>query len=452
MATEEWVDRLIAAVRKRLAPNQLVAAEEVSGVGAGYLRKAQGSTRNIMLAKFLRICENAGLDLPEIFAEVFPLAGPAPGLGVEVPSGPAPGIVRRIGRVDRPASAPLPRSWLEWLDGLRYDDPGKVLGLIEDAIDFVPEKDLPLALGVWASTCRHVSRYEDGFLACQEGLRLARRGRDRLAEVDLLQRASYLVTSMTADYRAALGLSERATVLCARLGDMNTLGQIMVDQGLFLVYLERYEEAESAFLSGLEYLPEEDCRNRVSALHGIGFLHKLKNAPRKAITYARKASELASNRFEHGKIQWLIASASVDLEAFGDAILAFERAFDDLLETSVVDAGLVVCDHVKVLVQVGKLEEARARAQAARTLMEPLARYPVASAAIRDLIRCEQEGHRLTVTFVLTIRERIEKGRRVTHRPLMGSIAAVGFYKRSVLDFRLKNTSYIWREQAVWLD
>jgi tetratricopeptide (TPR) repeat protein len=328
--------------------------------------------------------------------------------------------VRRIGRRagEPKVKTPLPRSWLEWLDGLRYDKPEKALGLIEDTLDFVQDEDLPLALGVWASACRHVSRYEEGFLACREGLRLARRGGDRLAEVDLLQRLSFLVTSLTADYSAALGLSERAAVLCARLGDLNRLGQIMVDQGVLLLYLECYDESESSFSAGLVYLQEKEYRHRVSALHGIGLVHQQQHEPEKAIDYARKASELASSRFEQGKIQWLIGCASADLEAWEEAFLALERAFDGLLEVSVVDAGLVVCDHVKALLQAGKLEEARARSQAARTLMEPLARYPVASAAIRDLIRCEQEGHRLTVAFVIAVRERIEKGRQaVAPRP-----------------------------------
>ena len=415
MTINRWIDRLIAGVRRRLEPRELAAAEEASGVGAGYLRKAQGSTRNIMMAKFLRICKNAGLELSEIFDEVFPPNRLAPDFGIEVPLGPTPQIVRRVAQRCTEGSGmeapPLPRAWLDELDALRYDRPAKVLGMIEGSLDLVHEEDLPFALGVWASACRHLSRYEEGFLACQEGLRLSRRKRDRLAEVDLLRRTSFLVISMTANYNAALAMSEHSTVLCARLANLKWLGRFMVDQGLFLVYLERHEEAESAFLASLEYLPEEDFRNRVSALHGIGFLHRLRNEPEKAIMHARLAAEMASSRFEQGKIQWLIASASVDLQAWETAFSAFNRAFDDLLGSSIVDAGLVVCDHVEALLQAGKLEEARMRARTARTLMEPLARYPLASAAIRDLIRCEQEGHRLTVAFVLTIRGRIEKGR-----------------------------------------
>ena len=53
-----------------------------------------------------------------------------------------------------------------------------------------------------------------------------------------------------------------------------------------------------------------------------------------------------------------------------------------------------------------------------RTLLEPLAYNPIASAAIRDLLQCEYEGQQLTMPFLLTIKKRIEEGRRVdTRRP-----------------------------------
>lgn len=254
MQTDRWVDQLIEAVRRRLEPQELTLAEEASEVSAGYLRKALGGTRNIMLAKYLRICENSGLDPAEIFAEVFPIHEEPLDFGVPIPSCPSPPIVRQIRRRIRQGgevAIPLPRPWLEWLDTLRYDKPLKALELTESTIDFIPLEDAPLALGVWGSSCRLLSRYEDGFLACLEGLKLSRQQKNWLHEVSLLRRISFMVMSMAANYSGALEISERASLLCLRRNALDLLGQVLVDQGAFLGYLERYQEAEGMFRSAL---------------------------------------------------------------------------------------------------------------------------------------------------------------------------------------------------------
>lgn len=418
MQAEEWVESLIAAVRRRVTPKKLGIAEELAGVGVGYLRKAQSQAQNIMLAKFLRVCVNAGIDPAEVFAEIFPVSEPALDFGVEIPQRPAPHIVKRVRqRLEQgeTVAQPLPRSWLEWLDELRYDKPKLALSLTEDTIDFVREGDLPFALGIWGSTCRLFSRYDEGFLAILEGIELTKACQDQNDKIDLLQRISFMIVSMATNYRAALDISERAAVLCSRTGDLNRLGRIMVDQGIFLASLECYSEAEDSFLASLKYLNQQERRNRVAAFQGIGLLSQLQGDSQEALRYAQQASKIAIGCFEVGKLQWLIGCAYSDIQSWEEAFEAFDKAFENLQRTSAIDAGLTVCDHVKALLQTGSLYEARAKSQGMRVLLEPLAQYPIASAAIRDLIRCEHEGKQLTIAFVLDVRKRIEKGRKATN-------------------------------------
>ena len=137
-----------------------------------------------------------------------------------------------------------------------------------------------------------------------------------------------------------------------------------------------------------------------------------------ALEYAKQASRLAHGRSEEGRVIWLVANAQASQKDWAEAYEAFEQAFEKLLAVSAIDAALVVCDHVRSLLESGQVGEARSRTQTMRTLLEPLAYNPIASAAIRDLLQCEYEGQQLTLPFLLTIKKRIEAGRRVdTRRP-----------------------------------
>lgn len=419
MQAEEWVDRLIAAVRRRIGGKKLSAAEELSDVSAGYLRKAQGTTRNIMLIKFLRICENAEIDPAEIFAEVFPAPERKLDFGIPIPKRPVPNIVRRVReRLEQSeeGASTIPRHWLEWLDELRYDKPRRALKLLEDTLDLVKLEDLPLALGVWASTCRFFFRYEEAFLACIEGLEIARAQHDPLGEVDLLQRVSFLVASMAANYQAALSVSEQAAVLCSRSGDLSRLGQILVDQGQFLFYLDRHDESRTCLEVALRFLDETERRHQTAALHTMGHLSQVTGSSEDALVICKQLQPLIRGRFERGKLQWLEGCALADLKRWEPSFKGFEDAWASLLPMSPIDAALSACDHVDALLSSGSVAEAQARAQILRKVLEPLEANLLASAAIRDLLRCEQEGKQLTATFLLEIKNRIENSRRAFTR------------------------------------
>lgn len=420
MQAEEWVDRLIAAVRRRIGGKELSAAEELSGVSAGYLRKAQGTTRNIMLVKFLRICKNAEIDPAEIFAEVFPAPESKLDFGIPIPQRPVPHIVRRVReRLEQSeeGASTIPRHWLEWLDELRYDKPHRALKLLEETLDFVKLEDLPLALGVWASTCRLMTRNDEAFLACLEGLELAKSRKDWLGEVDLLQRISFLISSMGADYRAALSISEEAATLSLRNDDLNLLGRVLVDQGTILYYLLRYDESENAFTTALRLLDEPaERRNRVAAFHGLGVLYQASDRPEQALVHFQNARILIRSQFESGKLRWLEGCALADLKRWESSFKGFEEAWSSLFSISPIDAALSACDHVDALLKSGSVAEARARAQTLQKVLEPLKDNLLASAAIRDLLRCEQEGEQLTAAFLLEIKRRIEKSRRAGAR------------------------------------
>lgn len=419
MQSDQQVDRLIAAVRRRVDARNLSAAEDAIGVSRGYLRKAQGTTRNIMLAKFLGICAQADIDPAEVFAEVFPRKEPELDFGIPIPDRPVPHIVKRVRHrldQDQEPAAAIPRSWLEWLDELRYDKPQRALRLVEETLDYVRRADLPFALGVWASTCRLLARNEEAICACLEGLEVARKNGDRLGEIDNLQRMSFLVISMSANYRAALKLSERAGVLAMRTGDQNRIGRVLVDQGTINYYLHRFTAAEESFTSALSYLQADERRNRLTAMHTLGLVCQALGNPEQALRHCQEVAPMTANRFERGKVRWLEACALADLERWEASLGGFQEAWEDLITTSVIDAALSACDHVEALLKTGNLQAALIQSRCLRILLEPLKDNLIASAAIRDLVRCEHEEKRLNVAFLSKIRRRLQESRRADAR------------------------------------
>ncbi len=417
-----WIDRLISAVRNR-ADDRLAQAEEQIGVSVGYLRRAQYGNRNIMLAKLLCICVEAKVDPGEVCAEVFPEIERDPDLGLPIPKGSEPAMLRtarrRMAEDEVGESLPaLDQTWLDHLDELRYDDPLLAIRKAEHAIEFVSREEIPRTLGIWASACRLAARFDHALMACRLALDLVRGSGDHTAEVDLLRRASFVVASVSGNFWAALKISENATAQCARSGGLPMLGRFLVDQGTFLVCLERHNEAEQAFLHALDFLATNDRRNRFAALQGLGVHYYLQGKPQEALDYSVRAAPAVKDHFEFGKMQWLNGCILADLERWDESCLAFEESLDHLLGVAPVDAALSACDHIRVLLAVGRIGEARQHAASMRRLIDPLAGNLVASAAIRDLIRCEQEGQRLTITFLEAIKRRLERGRReIPHRP-----------------------------------
>lgn len=418
-----WIDRLISAVRKR-AEGELAEAEEQAEVASGYLRRAQYGDRNIMLAKFLRVCQKAGIYPGDVFAEVFPRTDCDPDFGMPTPMGPDPLVVRlarkRIENRDAETGdlPALDHTWLDRMDQLRYDNPREVISQAERAIAFVSFADIPRTLGIWASACRLCSRYDEALIALSFGLDMVREHGDKPAEIDLLQRASFVVASVSGNFWAALNLSERAAMLCIRSSSFTQLGRILVDQGIYLFSTDRMAESEAAFLRALELLDADERRHRVAALQGLGIFYRSQGNFEKALAYGKETASLVKDKFEKGKLHWLNGCTLTDLKRWDEAHQSFDQAMGYLVETSPVDAALSTCDHIRSLLACGKTEEAQHRAVAMRRLLEPVGENLIAAAAIRDLIRCEQEGQRLDDAFILRTVQRLERGRReIPHRP-----------------------------------
>lgn len=303
---QDWLDRLVTALRRR-AGEHLAEAEQKAGVKPGYLRKAQSASSNIVLRKFLLICKAADIEPGEIFAEVFPKTDYDPDFGLAIPKGPLPWIVKktRLCLQEAPSFPTVGESWLIWLEEQRYNDPRRVRRIAEHAVGAVLQEQIPRLLGVWASSSRALAHYSDASSALREALRLARSNNDPTTEADLLRRGASLVVSASADYSTALKVAGQAASLCARIGDLDKLGRVLVSQGIFLYYLERFSDSESAFKSALMFLDETSFHDRVAVLQVLGLISHARRQPNEALRFIARALPIASTKYQIGKLHWL---------------------------------------------------------------------------------------------------------------------------------------------------
>lgn len=418
-SAQQWTDRLVAVLRRR-AGRHLATAEIQAGVRPGYLRKAQSASGNVMLRKFLSICEAADIDPGDVFHEVFPKSDLDPDFGLPVPNIPLPKIAKLAQqRADQDPQRPaVDAEWLEWLETLRYDHPRRAIRAAEAAVDAVESEHLTWLLGIWASACRFLGRNAQAFLVNREALRLAREQENRIAEADVLRRIASLVVSVTADYRGAIRINDKAIARYAASGATEKVGHALVNKGIYLVYLEQFGEAESTLHTARGLLASQNHRYLFSLFQTLGWSCKAQGKLEEALEYVSQARPLTETKYQQAKLLWLNAAVLADLGHCIEPRQAYKRALLILLEISPIEAALVACDQVNNLLKSDQILQARECISAMHRLLGPLAKNTVASAAIRDLIRSEQEGKHLTTELLFRITRRIEVSRRAKARRL----------------------------------
>ena len=357
------------------------------------------------LARFCSLVHASDQDLVEFVArtlDVEPL-----GL-IEHPEGQEPDFVRRA-RIRAELGVDegtIEASHLLAMDKLRYDDPWKALDGIAAVIDFIPAQNVPLALGIYASCCRPLLRLREAWFAIHIALRLEAPLSSTRAS--LYQRAASLHRE-SCDYKRALATSEQATVTYARQGDLSGVGQTLIDQGTLLWYLNRREPAEQSFRAGLEMLGPSEQRHRCAGLHSLALLLYYDGRSPEALESVSQASPLASTMVERGKIEWLEACCLADAGRTPEAFEILDRAFENLRTAAPVDAAMLTCDQVRLMLESGKTNEAYQRARAVRRLIIPLEkRDPKIAAAALDLAAVELAAdRRLTLDLVDEVQKRI---------------------------------------------
>jgi tetratricopeptide (TPR) repeat protein len=360
------------------------------------------------LRQLLTVLGHLGLEPARFLRKAL---GGEPGWELDRPRGEPPEIVVRAWERVRAGKEGkgVGRDYLDSLDERRYEEPWEVERLVLQDVDDVELPLLPRLLGVAGSALRLAFRQDEAEHAIHAGIGIAREGKDALAVGDLLQRLSYVVADR-GEHAEALRIAEKAAILYLRAGDRLGVAKALVDQGIWLYYLDRLREAITTFETALRDLPDCEKRNRFSALQVSGLCHQNLGEIEKALQYLKLAAELTPDKNAEGKLLWLRSSIHRDLGQLDEAMRHLVRTVEIFRDLHHGEAALATCDLARIQLLRGWPADAWRTATTTRALLEPLRHNKIISAALGDLLRCGQAG--LTLALVEQVRARIESERR----------------------------------------
>ncbi|MEM8961753.1 MAG: tetratricopeptide repeat protein [Acidobacteriota bacterium] len=385
------------------------AVERAVGKGEGWW---QGRVRagDITVDQLLGILDHLGL-APSAF--VRRALADSRTLELDRPLGPVPEIVAKAWRrIQDPVDVDgVGATYLETLDRHRYRRPGEVIKMAHWAIDHVEPGLLPRLLGITGSAWRMQMELDNAAHAIHAGLELAHQRSDTATVGDLLQRLSYVLTDQGEQERA-LGLAERAAAIHLRNRDRAAFGRALVDQGIWLLYLDRPRESIAVLEHALGELAEGPSRSRMAALHCLGLAHQRSGNLGAALEHAIAAPRAVARigRWDEAKLLWLRGRIYHDLERFDQAVECFEEVVMILRQIHLGEAVLATCELLRAQLSLGEAEKAFQVAMSMVALVEPLRTNKVLSSAIRELVGAGRAG--MTLALVKQIEARIEDERR----------------------------------------
>ncbi len=405
---QQLVQTLDQEIRSR-GHGSIRAVDRAAGHSEGWWQH-RAESGNITVHQLLKVLDHLGLDPVGFVRRALGAEGE---LELDRPRGNPPEIVVKAWNRIRSGEEGrgIGGTYLDTLDQQRYQEPGEVVRLTRWAVDHVELELLPRLLGVAGSAWRLLILLDEAECAIHTGIEIAQQRDDRAAVGNLLQRLSYVVADR-GDHAEALRMSEQAAVIFLRCGDRLALGKSLVDQGIWLYYLDRPQEAIEAQKAALDQLPAGPSRNRCTALQCMGFAHQRLGDLDAALENVIAAQEaaLGIEEWAKGKLMWLRARIHADLGQLDQAACHFREVVDVFHTLHYGETALATCELVRIQLLQERPTDAYLTATSMRALLEPLRHNRIISAAIGDLLRCGRAG--LTLALVKRVKTRIEGERK----------------------------------------
>lgn len=287
---KRFVEALDQEIRGR-GRGAIAAVNRDTGHSEGWWQH-RANSGDITVGQMLQILAHLGLDPVKFVRRAL---GAEDGFELDYPSCDSPELVNRAwDRYHSAAMGSLGADFLDTLDQQRYQEPAEVLSLALWAIDHIEKALLPKLLGVAGSALRLMILLDEAQHTICVGIRIAQHQGDRAAVGKLLQRLSYVIADQ-GDHREALRLSERVALVFLRCGETSALGKALVDQGVWLYYLNRFEESIETHRAALSQLPTDSARNRCTAYQCLGSSYREQGNPQEALRYVKEAESIAES-------------------------------------------------------------------------------------------------------------------------------------------------------------
>ncbi len=198
----------------------------------------------------------------------------------------------------------------------------------------------------------------------------------------------------------ALGLlcAKEAGYLHRLAGNRRGEGRSWVDQGVRYFHLGKLELAIAALEQALETLPPDEVRHRFTAHQGLAEIHQRRGELDQALCQVDRAEELAPEvgKGLAGNLLCSKAAIAGDLADWPQAERCYAGALEVFRAVSPIDAALAAVEMVRAQVLQGRHENARGATRAMVSLLQPLRKNRIVSAALMRLLRLVLDGGRLT--------------------------------------------------------
>ena len=413
MIGREISEQVLRALDRKLHERKYgttAAMHRALGAGKNWWNQRKAS-REISAGQMFLVLEHLGID-PARF--VRDLRGTPGGLALEQPQGEAPEVVRLAWeRCTGGTPGDMGRGYLEELDRLRYRQPEEAVARATEVVRHVELEQLPLLLGVAGSAYRLWEIQLDAAQhAIQAGIEIARSQDNSPAVGDLLQRLAYVVGDR-GQFQEALEIVQQASLIHLVDQNLEAVGKTLVDQGMFLFYLEEYPESIRRNEAALHYLPGESKKNRFSALQTLGLACQKLEDLEQATTFASRAETLLQDLdlgpWPRAKLLWLQAEISTARGHLAEAEKSLQEVVTIFSDIHPGETALATAWLVRVQLMAGRRQDACQTARTMYRLVEPLRKNPIVSAALADLLRVGEAG--LTLELAEQVIAKMEAAR-----------------------------------------
>ena len=316
----------------------------------------------------------------------------------------------------RRSSLPLSPERLRELDALRDEDPARAVREVKSALGKADPADLPRLLAIYGSALRARAEIDKALEALHHALRLAECAEDASLVADVLQRLG-VAYAYSGDNALGLLYAKEAGYRHRLAGDLRGEGRSWVDQGVRYAHLGKVDLAVAAFQRALETLPSDEVRHRFTAHQCLADLYHRQGQFDEALQQVSEAEALGSGVGKGllGSLFWSKATIANGLPAYPQAEGAYAEAVETFRDVSPIDAALAAVELVRAQVLQGKHEVACETTRAMVSLLQPLKKNRIASAALMRLLRNVLEGSSITERMLDRAAQEIQE-ERARHR------------------------------------
>lgn len=279
------------------------------------------------------------------------------------------------------------RPFLAKLDALSFEKPKTAKRLASRALPRIEVRLLPDLLGIYGTACRRTIDLPKAQAAFKAGISMAQRLKDTVLEARLVKRFAY-VPGENGEFHLALQLSAEAASLFDLCDDRASVGECLVDQGLWRFHLGRFDQSIQSLQRALT-TPMTETRHRFTAIVGQAFNLQKLGRPHEALEFLQSSKPLAAQLGASFQGSFLSVSARL-AEDFGEHTLAlreYRAAAEHYFEAELfLEVALAEACRIKILTKRGAHGEACALAKNMGALIEHFDSKP-AIGMVTELMR-----------------------------------------------------------------